>query len=150
MSRPVNAAQFSANLREFAASTKRIEADLFRRCVVHVERSILYGDTITGAPGQPVKTERLRKSWRKKGSITSRYMKFYSRLYYAPIIENNIRGATLRSKVGGFHSVALTAAGWKSIVRYNLKDSNAQYAIIEVNGIFRSPTTGRFVRNPRA
>ena len=35
---------------------------------------------------------------------------------YAPAIEENTRGATLRSQVGGWHSVALTRAGFQRLV----------------------------------
>jgi hypothetical protein len=53
----------------------------------------------------------------RRGLRTTR---IHSTAEYAPIIEDNRRGAVLRSRVGGFHSVKLTRNGWRRIVAYEL------------------------------
>jgi hypothetical protein len=112
-----------------------INAELFRRLKETFDRtafamrdSILVGSAVTGAPGQPVDTSTLKKSWRFR-----RPEKFKAtmgtKLVYAPIVENaglatasGRSGAqsgsryTLRSKVGGFHSVKLTYANFGRLV----------------------------------
>lgn len=95
--------------------------------------SIRDGSPLTGAPGQPVETGRLRGSW--KLTRTASIIRVFTSLFYAPFIEEGQRirhkaGAaarraqvfglsmvqrattiTLRSPTGGFHSVKLTRAG---------------------------------------
>lgn len=115
-----SAIEFSQTLRRFAGMAERREQVLFERIVNHVERSVRYGSPTTGAPGQPVDTGELLRSWYRTGSIQSRVVSLASDLPYAPIIEDNFRGAQLRSKVGGFHSVKLTKHGFKAIIRQEL------------------------------
>lgn len=110
---------FQEDMDRFVRKVHDRHDRLFRACVNHAERSIKVGSSVTGAPGQPVKTGALLKSWRtvrgkRKATIAS-----YG-VYYAPIIEDNRRGAQLRSKVGGFHSVKLTRNNWNKLVRHEL------------------------------
>ena len=73
-------------------------------------------------------------------------MWFISRLPYARIIEDNFRGAVIRSPFGGFHSVKLTNRGWHAIVAYEL--AIVKRAIPDGRGAgskLRDPVTGRFV-----
>lgn len=75
--------------------------------------SIRDGSTVTGAPGQPVASGALKKSWKKtrRGHI----YRIGSTLFYAPYAEEGMTpkgGAFVqRSAVGGPHSVKLTRAG---------------------------------------
>lgn len=90
-------------------------------------RSVRIGSAITGSPGQPVDTGALRDSFviERVDRWTRQIM---SPLIYAGMIEDGI-GAhgplILRSKVGGFHSIKLTAAGWPNIVHLVVADWRA-------------------------
>ena len=76
------------------------------------------GSSITGAPGQPVDTGALRASF-VDDFVSPTSWRIQTNIEYAPAIEDGI-GAhgpiTLRSKVGGHHSVKKTVAGWERIV----------------------------------
>ena len=98
--------------------TIRLEARhrrIFIGITAAVFLSIVFGSEITGAAGQPVDTGNLRASW------IGEFLSFYAwqittNVSYAQTIEDNLRGATLRSAVGGFHSVKKTVAGFPRIV----------------------------------
>jgi hypothetical protein len=117
---------------------------LVRNIDEHVGRSIMFGSGTTGAPGQPVDEGELLLSWHRenRGPWTTAWI---SRKPYAPIIEDNRRGATLRSKVGGFHSVKLTRHGFRAIVRHELNRLNAVKDSRGRGSQLRDPKTGRFV-----
>lgn len=115
---------------------------VYRAITDHLAKSILYGSAVTGAPGQPVDTRRLLESWRIQRGDES--FRIFTNLFYAPIIEDNRRGAQLRSKVGGFHSLKLTRAGYKAVVRYELAIVKRKIRY-EGGGRYRSMTTGQFV-----
>lgn len=115
-----DAAGFNRGLEKFIEIVFEREERLFGQVQRHIERSIREGSEVTGAPGQPVKTGRLLGSWKRFGTLASRDVVFASALVYAPIIEDNWRQATLRSKVGGFHSVKITKMNYRWIVKYEL------------------------------
>jgi len=120
------AKDFHAELLEMSKLAK----DRFRTTIDIMEeetlRSIKEGSGITGAPGQPVKTGRLRASWK---SVRKNQWAFdvSSDAPYAEIIEYNTRGATLRSRVGGFHSVAITTLNYRLIGRTALAMSKVAH-----------------------
>lgn len=99
---------------EKAANRARAIAD---QATVLAHQSIVEGSPLTGAPGQPVDTGALRASWviefgPLRNTVTSP-------LIYAPMIEDGLRegrALMLRSKVGGFHSLALTRIAWGRLV----------------------------------
>lgn len=73
-------------------------------------------DPITGAPGQPVDTDFLRNSWQLE--VRPGEAEISTNVAYARAIEDGIGPygpLTLRSKVGGFHSVKQTIAGASAI-----------------------------------
>lgn len=145
---------FSAQLNGIVDKTRRQEAELYRGCVNHAFRSIRFGSKVTGAPGQPVDTQALLDSWVLKYEA-GRQAYAESSLFYAPIIEDNKRGAQLRSKVGGFHSVKLTRVGWNRIVQYELQNVKAGRggtpdpgaAPLRIRTSRRRDRRGRFVGN---
>lgn len=121
---------FRRTLEQRARDVHTVAADL-------AHQSIVEGSPLTGAPGQPVDTGNLRASWQRliDGPLEQRIV---TNVVYAPAIEDGIRHGevvgigpddatdrikspdtplTLRSAVGGFHSVKLTRAGWPAIVR---------------------------------
>lgn len=111
---------FEDEMRAFVKKAQARERTLYQRSVEHAFDSIRYGSPVTGAPGQPVDQGDLLESWNLK--VTGRREAVLeSDLPYADIIEDNERGAVLRSKVGGFHSVKLTRLGWRKIVMHELR-----------------------------
>jgi hypothetical protein len=90
----------------------------FAGVVDKTHESIQLGSVLTGSPGQPVRYGTLRNSWIKSfPSVT--LAEIVTNVIYAPDIEDGMRNGkplTLRSQVGGFHSVALTRAGFDRIV----------------------------------
>lgn len=112
------ATSFGDQLREWTATVRAREQAVFVGVVEEVRRSIVEGSEITGAPGQPVDTGTLKASWivDRPDATTATIA---TNVEYAPYIEDggNSRGPfTLRSAVGGFHSVAQTAANIDRIV----------------------------------
>jgi hypothetical protein len=105
---------FSADLLDFARKLKLRNQRVFLTSVTEVDRSIRVGSPLTGAPGQPVDTGALRNSW-ETTFPTKSTAEVSTAQNYAPYIEDGA-GMQLRSKVGGFHSVKLTRAGWQRIV----------------------------------
>lgn len=121
------AQRFNKSLIDFDKMSKKRESNLYSALVKHCLRSIKFGSATTGAPGQPVDTEALRKSWTKKGTLASRDVEISTHKKYAPKFEaGGGSNFVLRSKVGGFHSVRLTRLNWRWVVKEELaivKDS---------------------------
>ncbi len=104
---------FTARL---SAKNKRI----FVGVAAEIQRSVQSGSEITGAKGQPVDKNVLRPSFIPE-FIDDVTWQTSTNLPYARPIEDGVGpyGAlTLRSKVGGFHSVKLTKAGYGRIVAH--------------------------------
>lgn len=115
---------FTDDLHRFARKVEQRKRGLFLGTVTGVEDSVTEGSAVTGAPGQPVDTGVLKGSWIVSfpgdwiGDVTTN-------LVYAPPIEDGVGRhgpLTLRSKVGGFHSVKLTRANFDRIVDEELKE----------------------------
>ena len=103
--------------------------DVFTGVVMEMHRSIQEGSELTGSPGQPVDTGELRASW--IANVSGDVGLISTKAEYAKYIEDGVvvvrRGQvtgstkqrlTLRSKVGGFGSVAKTIAGLPRIVEH--------------------------------
>jgi hypothetical protein len=119
---------FTDEVRVFALKVDAKSKDVITEAGVEVQRSLVEGSEITGAPGQPVDTGFLRSSF-----IPERISEFEwqttTNVSYAPVIEYGIREAfdprgegrpyhlrgSGKSLVGGSHSVALTRASWARI-----------------------------------
>lgn len=120
------AAQFGNQLALFAAKLERNRQKVLGRATSIAYQSITKGSPITGAPGQPVETGALLRSWviEFRGPNVSTIT---SDLPYAHIIENGIGPhgpLTLRSTVGGFHSLKQTAAAWQRVLRQAMREIN--------------------------
>jgi len=109
---------------------------VFVRTVELLRDSIVDGSPLTGSPGQPVDTGELKNSWHTTlPTPTSAIVG--TNVVYAPMIEDGIRDIgerrgnatgstqqrlTLRSEVGGFHSVKLSVAGFDRLVAQAVTD----------------------------
>jgi len=120
---------FESQLRGFAVQTDTAVDAVFVVSVQEATRSIVEGSEITGAAGQPVGQYgpgyhpgevggTLKASWHTVFLSKLRAI-IGTNLKYAEPIEDGV-GAygplTLRSTVGGFHSLKRTIAGWPRIV----------------------------------
>lgn len=109
---------FSGKMREFAVLVDMRSRAVFVNVASAAKDSITDGSPMTGAPGQPVQTGALKGSWQLRFESPTRAVISTDKLY-APAIEDG-QGPhgplTLRSPVGGFHSVALTVAGIPALV----------------------------------
>lgn len=107
----------NARNREVTLALESALRDVFVGTANEALRSIVEGSELTGAAGQPVDTGFLRASWQVTfdgGSAT-----IGSNAAYAEPIEDGTGKhgpLTLRSKVGGFHSVKTTVANFDRIV----------------------------------
>lgn len=117
---------FADDLKRFRASTNGALEAVGSTAVFTAHKSITAGSVLTSAPGQPVKTGRLRNSWQIE-RLSKTLWRISTNIKYAPPIEDGIsRGTaiTFRSKVGGAHSLKLTVLSWPRIV----EDSVARVA----------------------
>ena len=111
---------FAGDLDKFSAKLEKRGRAIFLGSSTEVKRSITDGSAVTGAPGQPVQIGHLKRSWQLTFPAAWR-SRIATKVAYAPPIELGVGQfgpLTLRSSVGGFHSVALTRAGWGRIVAF--------------------------------
>lgn len=106
------------DLTLWAEKIERNLGAIFTQTALGVHDSIVFGSAVTKAPGQPVDTGYLRSSW--VPNFTSAYTFETSTVAeYAPAIEAGVGPhgpMTLRSAVGGFHSVELTRTNFDRLV----------------------------------
>lgn len=110
---------FGGTVREWTLKVQARNHDVFVNTVAATLESITEGSRVTGAPGQPVQSGRLKGSWGTQWTSETSAI-IATNVIYAPFIENGVswQGTpmTLRSSVGGFHSVALTVMNFDRIV----------------------------------
>lgn len=117
---------FSSDIRRFVVKVQGRAPALLASIATKAHRSIVEGSAVTGSPGQPVDTGFLRNSW--KLTFEPRYAEIRTNVAYAPAIEDGhgrFGPLTLRSTVGGFHSVKLTIAGANALQAEALKELGA-------------------------
>lgn len=117
------ASDFSRALLKFERDARARVNDCATFAFQEVRRSVVFGSELTGAPGQPVQTSDLRTSWIGT-RISVGVQELTTAMSYAEYIEdggNDLGAFTLRSEVGGFHSVKLTVAAWDKIVEFARK-----------------------------
>ena len=109
---------FQGDIARFSSKVYRRQVVIFLDVANAILRSIKEGDPITGSPGQPVQSSDLKNSWQP-----FHMEPFLSQIstpmeYARPIEEGMSRGKkmTLRSEVGGFHSVKITRVGFQKLV----------------------------------
>lgn len=104
--------------RDVIANLGTMLNDIFVGTATEALRSVVEGSELTGAPGQPVDTGALRASWHLDFSDAD-HATISTNLAYAEAIEEGVGPSgplTLRSPVGGWHSVVQTAANLDRIV----------------------------------
>lgn len=109
---------FSEDIDRFIAKIETGVPGLLAASAALAKTSIVEGSEITGAPGQPVDTGNLKNSWQLEFLSPTEAM-ISTNVDYARPIEDGVGPngpMTLRSAVGGFHSVALTMNGFDRIV----------------------------------
>lgn len=109
---------FTSDLAAFTAKVEARQQAVFVNTAVAVKDSITVGSPVTGSPGQPVDTSNLLNSW-QLSFPTQSTAEITTNVVYAPAIEEGVgpHGAlTLRSAVGGFHSVAATRSNFDLLV----------------------------------
>ena len=105
---------FSGDIDRHIANRKRRMKKVFVGVTEEVQRSVVEGSELTGAPGQPVQLGTLKGSWVGR-FLDPTLWRLITKIVYAPVIEAGV-GITIRSAVGGTHSVAKTRTGFKRIV----------------------------------
>lgn len=124
------------DLVRFAERLEERARGAFLGGVSGAKESVVTGSAVTGAPGQPVDTGNLRASWQQ--SFPEDWLgRISTNVEYAPAIEEGQQEPyelpdgrtvtpqpmTLRSAVGGFHSVKLTRAGWQAIADQAVREA---------------------------
>jgi hypothetical protein len=114
---------FGDELKAWGGATSAAMRAIHHGSVFDAHKSITLGSTLTGAPGQPVQTGRLRNSWQIEILSPLEARILTSMIYAASIEHGQRRGKpiTLRSQVGGFHSLKLTIQNWDRIVESNAR-----------------------------
>ena len=105
-------------VRQMVAQIHAKTSAIFEDVGMEAQRSIVEGSELTGAPGQPVDTGNLKGSWSRWYDSPTKQT-IGTNVVYAPAIEDGIGPhgpMTLRSQVGGFHSVAHTLNGLQRIL----------------------------------
>jgi hypothetical protein len=122
--------EFGKQLQAFKKKAYKRTDEVKNLVVAEVDRSVRHGSELTGAPGQPVDTGFLKNSWQTVWD-TAFSANIFTRTKYARAIEDGTRegvNLTLRSQVGGFHSVKLTVAGYKRIVENAVATVKGKFA----------------------
>jgi len=114
---------FEKDLALFQAKLQRRIGLVHKEVSNEMRKSVVRGSEITGAPGQPVQTGNLAGSWNLlfPEPLLSELL---TNVVYAPAIEEGEgpKGPlTLRSKVGGFHSVKKTRSAFQLLVNHVMK-----------------------------
>lgn len=105
-------------IQSFALKVDRNLAAIFVGAATDVFNGVVFGSPVTGSPGQPVDTGNLRASWQLR-FISEHEAQVSTNVEYAPAIEDGIGPhgpMTLRSGVGGFHSVKSVRANFDRLL----------------------------------
>lgn len=112
---------FGDDMKRVQVRVQQRRREVFVTCVEEATRSIVEGSDLTGAPGQPVDTGRLKASYQTVHETSGRAV-IGTNAEYARSIEDGVSYAhggtpiTIRSKVGGTHSIQRTVLNWDRIV----------------------------------
>lgn len=115
---------FSGDLEKFKAKVAANSRTIFANVASHAHESIVRGSPVTGSPGQPVDHGDLRNSWQLTFPTQNEALIATNSPYALPNEEGvtaDGRPYTLRSPVGGRHSIKITIAGMPRIVEHETK-----------------------------
>lgn len=133
---------FRDDLNAFAEKIERQAKEVHVRATGEVYGSVINGSPLSGAPGQPVDLGNLRDSWQElhpeallsEVSTNTEYAQAIEEGQQPPHAREQASATgvqqllitpgpmTLRSEVGGFHSVKLTRAAWPKIVEHAVQE----------------------------
>lgn len=114
---------FAADVKRFVIKVRSRTPAMMIAVATKAHRSIKEGDPTIGSPGQPVQTGNLRNSWIL--NVQPTHADITTTVAYARAIEDGVGRfgpLTLRSTVGGFHSVKATIAGASSLQSQALRE----------------------------
>lgn len=116
--------RFGKDIDRFNKKLAKKPVEFIDRATDEVFNSIVNGSALTGAPGQPVLSGALKRSWvkRRTSAGTSEVV---TDSPYARTIEDlfgRFGKIQIRSAVGGGHSVKMTQAAWDQIIFKVLQD----------------------------
>lgn len=140
---------FERQLAHFVEMAEGRTRDAFVAATDEVQRSVVDGSDLTGAPGQPVDTGYLKGSW-IGDFVSETSWRLTTNVAYAPVIEYGEReafdaegvrrpkelkstrqpgaGKGTLSTVGGRHSVTHTITSWPRILEFVTRPSNQREA----------------------
>jgi hypothetical protein len=111
---------FSDDLKKFQVKTQTRRQIVYEGSVAAALKSIKFGDSRTGSPGQPVESEDLRKSWTATTETPTTSIITHDKAYALSNEDGIARPGggpyRLRSAVGGRWSVRATILGFSNIV----------------------------------
>jgi hypothetical protein len=104
----------------FTARVRNTGRVVFTILKTETQAAVTVGNPRSGSPGQPVQSGRLRASFIPE-DVNERTWQTTTNLPYARAIEDGVGPhgpLTLRSPVGGFHSIKLLRLNWSNVVAY--------------------------------
>ncbi len=114
---------FQTDIARFVTKIEHRQALIFFDVADALHNSIKEGDPTTGSPGQPVQESDLINSWQARHLEPFLFQTSPGMVYARGIEEGaredasgQLRQLTLRSDVGGFHSVKITRIGFPKLV----------------------------------
>ncbi len=113
---------FSEQMQQAVQKARNDLMHLHGRVSVAAQNEVKFGGGVTGAPGQPLKSGALRNSYQLTFP-TPTTSQIATDKPYARSIELGVGPhgpLTLRSSIGGFHSIALVVAGFDRLVANEL------------------------------
>lgn len=135
---------WSEDIEEFRKKLRGKRRDVAFAVVRKVKGSVVDGSATTGAPGQPVQTGFLKGSWDDFEEADWIWL-VATNAEYGPSIEDGVQEPytradgtevtpgpmTLRSEVGGFHSVKLTRAGFQKLVEEAVREAVRKSSFVQ-------------------
>lgn len=120
--------EFHRGMKTFVMVAEELLKDVLIAGTLRVHESIRVGSPLTAAPGQPVDTSNLLRSWQYEFDDDTNPTKarVVTPVEYAEPVEEGVgpngpRVYGAKNGIGGSHSVKLTAAAWPKIVDHEVR-----------------------------
>jgi hypothetical protein len=120
----MSAESFQNDLGRFSEKLQRRHRAWF---VIASETTLIHikeGSPVSGAPGQPVQTRHLYNNWGPVRYVAAWVSEILTNVTYAKPIEEGVGPhgpLTLRSRVGGFHSLLRIRRNWQRVIEWCLQ-----------------------------